>query len=181
MSTENTSDVFILNDYPRTQATDFWELSPRSASEYNCNASHLYVSSDPRTRDFYNNTFIPYDRPPYQTTIDGLNFNDVYRNPSLDKSYFYDSYANVDIGDITYYVDPTNKTPYLPEVYTIPSQVVPIAYQDPISRVKWEYVKLPTKCPISPYQETHDIINHREDMMSLKSIKLNRPLYSLVV
>lgn len=179
MSTENTSNVRILNNCPRSQATDFYRMSPCKDAGPKC--QRTYVSTDPRTKDFYTNTMIPYDRAPYQTKIDGFNFNDLYNNPKLGKSMQYDSYANVDIGDLTYYVDPTNQTPYLPEVYTIPSEIIPVAYQDPIARIRWEYVKIPTKCPVSPYQETQDLLNYREDIMSLKAIKMNRPLYSLVV
>jgi len=169
-----------LNDYPRTQSTDFWETQPCPNTAQVC-SRRTYITTDPRVRDYTNNTNLPLDRPPYQVTIDGFKFNDLYNNPQLGKSLLYDSYANVDIGELTYYVDPSLQTPYPPEVYTIPSRVIPVAYQDPISRIRWEYVKIPTKCPVSPYQETQDQLNYREDIMALKAIKINRPKYELVV
>lgn len=179
MSTENTSNVQVLNNCPRTQATDFWQIQPCPGSS--CKCQRVFVSTDPRTKDYTTNTMKEFDRPPYQVTIDGFSYNDLYNNPRLGKPLVYDSYANIDIGDYTYYVDPTNQTPYLPEVYTIPSRIIPTAIQDPISRVRIEYVKIPTKCPVSPYQETQDTLNFREDIMSLRAIKQNRPLYSLAV
>lgn len=84
MSTENTSDVRILNTYSRTEATDFWEMPPCSDAGSKCQKT--YVSTDPRTKDFYNNTMIPFDRPPYQVTINGFKFDDLYNNPTLGKS-----------------------------------------------------------------------------------------------
>ncbi len=179
MSVINTSNVNILNTCPKDQATDFWQMLPCPNASNQCQI--VYASTDPRTRDMYNNTTIPYDRPPYQSTVDGLKFSDVYENPKLGKNMIYDSYANIDIGDYTYYVDPTNQTPYLPDVYTLPSEIIPMAYQDPISRVKWEYVKIPLNKSPTVCQEANDRITFREDLMSLQSIPMNRSLYSLVV
>ena len=179
MSVINTSNVRVLNTCPKDQSTDFWQIAPCPNASDKC--QKIYTSTDPRTKDLYDNTLIPFDRIPYQSTVDGFKFNDLYENPKLGKSMLYDSYANIDIGDYTYYVDPTNQTPYLPDVYTLPSKIIPVAYQDPISRVKWEYVKIPENCIPTPYQESNDRINFREDLMALQSIKMNRPLYSLVV
>ena len=166
----------IYNNKTKSQSKDFWKT--KSCDE-GCNKV-TYVTTDPRARDFYNNINMQFDRAPYQCTLNSWNFDELYNNPEMNRpTYIYNNYSDVNIGDITYYVDRQLQTPYPKEIFAVPSQVVPVAYMDPISRVNVEYVKIPTVCPISPYQETQDQVNFRDDLIALMSIKMNKQDYTL--
>jgi hypothetical protein len=159
------SQYTILNN-PFTSSRNFWK------------DKNSYVTSDPRVRDYTNNSYLKLDRPSYQVTTNGLGY-DVYTQKECMPKWFYDNYTDTNAGDYIYYIDHELQTPYPKEVYTIPGSIVPMAYQDPTSALKVEYVKVPTKQAISPYRETHDQINFREDIMALQSIKMNRRKYQL--
>lgn len=179
MSTRNDSNVIILNDGPNWKAASNFSKCEGS----HCGGETSWKSaSDRRGRYLYSNQPKEFDRPPYDFSVNGLCFDDVYNNPLLGKNMVYDSYANVDIGRFMYYVDPTLLNPYPKEVYTIPSTVIPVAWQDPaLSVVRTEHVKIPTNERISPYQDTEDRLRHREDLMAHKAIKISRVKYKYLL
>lgn len=164
--------IKILNDFPRTIAAN-WNKN---------NKNNFFTLSDVRARSYRDNTPIEFDRVPFQTNIDGLK-SDIYDNclDAYNASNTYDNYSYLK-GDIQYYVNPSLQTPYPEENYIIPSEIYPIAYSDPMSRICIEYRKIPNYINddiITGYRQIDDEMRFREDLMSQQSVPLNRTKYEL--
>jgi len=141
-------------------------------------ASCGFTSPDPRTIDVIRNERIAYDRPPLKTP-NTQPLENMYSTPGLEPK-FYDSYKDINGGQIIYYTDPEIANPYGTDTYCIPSIVVPTILQDPMGAERPYYEKIPifqNNKFVSEYSFDQDQIGWREDLIAKQQEKNNSQLW----
>lgn len=131
-----------------------------------------YASYDPRLLDPTRNQYLHLDRPPY--TGDTL-LKNVY-NKDLDNvgSRTYKTYKDINFGQYQYYIDENLQKPYFEPLFTLRSEVQGQVFKDPMDSFRPQYAKTPITNDhryASDYQETRDVLSHREDIMSTQMDK----------
>lgn len=89
----------------------------------------------------------------------------------------YQTYSDINNGQIAYYIDPSQSQPFEYPNYSISSNVDKIIRKDPMDSVKPEYIKKPitsTLYNMSNDQQTRDALFFREDIMSRQQNRYNR-------
>ena len=89
----------------------------------------------------------------------------------------YNSYCDINNGQITYYADSSTSQPFLEPVYTLTSNVEQSILIDPMDSYKPQYRKIPvttTFNSVSRDQATRDQLMFREDLMSRQQSLYNR-------
>lgn len=134
---------------------------------------YLY-GSDGRVVDAMRNIRMVLDKPAEVGSVD----------PDLVGSFdnrnyaaIYDTYKDINNGQISYYVDDSVSQPFYGPVYTLSSYVDKVIRKDPMDSVKPEYIKTPisgTLKYVSKYQDTRDALSFREDLMSRQQNLYNR-------
>ena len=132
----------------------------------------MYVSADPRIRNFAIGQTIPLDAPPFTGDV---KLQDVY-SPSLTNygqgtgGYGqYKSYKDINAGQIQYYTTNELSDPLFKPVFTIESQVTKSVFKDPMDNYTPQYNRVPLTNKnnnISGYQWDRDQIGFREDLIS---------------
>jgi hypothetical protein len=105
-----------------------------------------------------------------------------------DWGQYYSSYADINAGQIQYYVDQSQAEPFFTPVFANTTNQVGYLYQDPMGAIKPHYNRDPLECqnPIgaptrSNWQGSLSFIedtgNQREDIISLQMAKMNQQRY----
>ena len=152
-----------------------------------CN-KEVYVSHDPRLMDTRRNSLLKLDRPPYRSTY-FISNNDV--KPQAYYSIYcpeydnygknYQTYSDINAGQITYYIDPTIEDPYFKPNFTIPAKVEGVLYKDPMGSLKPTYVRKEVQAPnecYNPLSFIRDSAVHREDIMAGQMAQMNQMKWS---
>jgi hypothetical protein len=142
---------------------------------------NAYISSDPRLISAsHNGQVLALDRPPIDSTVclDDLN------NENL-KEYGknYNTYSDINAGQIEYYIDKSRSDPFFNPLFTIPSKSIGKVYKDPMGSMKPQYNRHSLVCN-SMLDTTNDnysgglswiqdSTSHREDLLSLQMRKRN--------
>lgn len=141
-------------------ATDFFQTRDGS-----------YTSLDPRLKDVLRGGYnMELNVPVYDATW--KTFNRDQENAINTQQYR--SYADINGGQVTYYIDDYLTQPYFAPNYQIRSSIHPHIFVDPMGAVKPEYNRRPIMkraSYISDYTFDQDQIGFREDIMSLQSRK----------
>lgn len=158
-------------------ARDFFQ-PPDSVSTCTCNSdSTHYTSFDPRLIDAPRAIRTILDRPALQTQ--GTQpLTNMFDQCGPTAGTFYPNYSKVDGGQILYYTDLDNDTPYDSNVFVIDSKIQPYIFQDPMGALRPYYDKIPllkNDRNHAQYTFDRDQMAFREDIMALQS---RQQLYS---
>lgn len=129
--------------------------------------------NDGRMRD-QRGLLLVLDKP---SQIGAVDMDDTFDMNNSRYGGVYESYNNINNGQITYYADSSVSQPFFNPVYTISSNVDKNIFIDPMDSHKPEYVKVPistTLNNISNDQFTRDQLFFREDIMSKQQSLNNR-------
>lgn len=154
-----------------------------------CDNNIQYSSRDPRTYDWSRSQWTTLNSPP----IDGnVKLKDVYNNNLKDYGQKYTGYADINAGQINYYIDKQIAEPYFNPLFAFPSSYQKVIYKDPMDNLKAEYPRtVPYRNPM--VKECADLghenkkvclswINDsnqfREDLLTAQMAKMNQSKYS---
>jgi hypothetical protein len=159
------------------------ESSPYFTKSYNC--GYKSTRQDSRLVDTSRNVTMNLDVPPIQVAYDVKHDNMDGKRIGQGKTYgkHYDSYADVNAGQIQYYVDSEIAQPFFSPVYAMQSEVDKTMYIDPMGTKKPQFTK---KFNEKRQEHTNmlssieDTTKHREDIMSLQQRVHNERRYDLV-
>ena len=136
-----------------------------------------YRSADPRLFDSPRAMSLQLDRPPLQSShTQPVNENQLFSShpPSNSNGGVYPSYASIYNGDITYYTDISNDSPFSSPAFFLPSYTNPTLFEDPMGSRKPCYQRIPL-CPSQKafydYSFDRDQCEFREDLMSRQQTK----------
>lgn len=105
-----------------------------------CNT--VYASTDPRlVSSFHNGQVLTLDRPPINEDV---KLCDIYTNPNM--KYYgqkYNSYSDVNAGQILYYIDKSIEDAFYEPVYTNNAHMTGTLYVDPMGSYKPQYDRVP--------------------------------------
>ena len=133
-----------------------------------------YQSMDPRTVDAPRAIRTVYDRPPLMSKNTNPQQH-MYTSPGSSTG-FYPSYMAIKSGDIYYYTDREQASPYGTDPYTLTSYTIPQMEVDPMGAYRPIYQKVPVfknNRNSAQYTFDQDQMQFREDLMALQSRKMN--------
>ena len=178
--------------YTQKYAQDFELLNCNSAnaSEYvplpngwlqPCEGRQV-ITNDPRLNSASHGQWITLDQPPIDSS---MKLYDIPFDKRLDKyGQNYNSYSDINAGQIVYYIDKSEEDPMSEPVYSISAKVDSYLYQDPMGGISPYYYRTPLKNdnPIGPKRNNYDgglswmqdSLNQREEIMMLQSTKINK-------
>lgn len=125
-----------------------------------------YYSFDPRIRSPATNQEMSLDRPPQTSKVWLQN---VYNNSLVKYGQNYDSYSDINTGQIQYYTSKDLSNPLIHPVFTIQSNVEQDMFIDPMGSSSPQYLRTPktkNNRNVSDYQYMRDSLEHREDIIS---------------
>jgi len=138
----------------------------------------LFTSADPRLYDVNRNIRLQFESPPVQPAniqpLTNVACSDVHAPP------LYNDYADIHLGNVSYYTTQFKKQVFPSPIYQIRSQVEATVLTDPMGGVKPYYLKTPLLRQaqiLSPYTFDQDQMAFREDLMSLQSSVMDRRSY----
>ena len=147
----------------------------------------VYASTDPRLiSSFHNGQILTLDRP----AIDGsIKLDTVYTDPTL--KYYgkkYNSYSDVNAGDIVYYIDRSIEDAFYEPVYSNNAFDTGTIFVDPMGSIKPQYNRKPVyndnvlntkkdnfRGGLSWIQDSNE---QREDLIALQQRTHNQSKYS---
>lgn len=141
--------------------------------------------NDPRLHEAVRGQWITLDQAPINGSV---NLNQLPINPLLDNyGQYYSSYADINAGDIQYYVDTSIQQPFFEPNFATSNGVISSVYQDPMGAIKPQYDLKSIKCddPTGPRRNNYrgtlsfiqDTMDHRQDLMSKQMYKTNEQRY----
>ena len=147
----------------------------------------VYGSNDPRLISAaHNGQILALDKPP----IDGqIKLEDIYTDPKL-KNYGakYNSYSDVNAGDITYYIDKSIEDAFYKPIYENNAFDTGYLWKDPMGAYKPQYERVPViwdnvldtkrnryRGGLSWIEDSNE---SREDLMARQQLKNNQQKYS---
>jgi hypothetical protein len=157
-------------------------------------AGVTYINSDPRLYNAYAATWLRLDTPPMYSAqkIDTLPYNNNLYKYGQD----YSSYADIDGGNIMYYIDKSIEDPLFNPLFSKKSAEISTLYKDPMGNFKPEYARIPIGQGIGEYNpiinntntensttdyclsSMRDTQYQREDILALQMRKNNQTRYS---
>jgi hypothetical protein len=119
-----------------------------------------WSSCDPRLIDQVRGIKTSLSRPPFKVDVNcqlsNINYNGTITN--------YNNLANVNIGDYVYYYNKDLAQPFIPQNFSIPSEIKKEIFIDPMTSVKPQYYREKRIYSIGCDQPTKDQLTFREDM-----------------
>lgn len=146
-----------------------------------------FVSTDPRLIRQPSNTFLSLDRPAYDGNYGKIKLSDINTNKCLtDSNTNYKTYSDIDLGQITYYIDKSIEDPYFEPNFINNTQITGEIFKDPMDSLKPQYIRQPRIYnPLKKKDKfqgnlsyIEDTLEHREDIMSLQMRKQNQQKWS---
>jgi len=147
-----------------------------------------YLNSDPRLYNAAAATWLQLDRPPTNSTP---KLNTLNSNKSLDNyGQCYKSYADVNAGQILYYIDKDRQDAFYEPLFSKQATSVGTLYKDPMGAMKPQYDRIPNKkynpilgdqCDVAGefcLSYMKDTQFHREDLLALEMRKINQERYA---
>ena len=147
-----------------------------------------YFNSDPRLVNAAGPSWLQLDRPPLMSTLKLSSLND---NKELDNyGQNYNSYADVNAGQILYYVNKDIGNAFYEPVFSQKATSVGSVYQDPMGNMKPQYDHIPEK-QYDPLNENpsdvtgdyclswlRDSQYHREDLLASQMAVINQQKFT---
>lgn len=166
-----------LNNYAKD-----WQMYP-------CNnikgCKNSFVSPDPTLIDSARGLVMTLDRPPID---DDVKMKDVYKEKYTRYGKDYDTYTDIDGGQIMYYISNSIKDPFFSPNFVSTATMEADVYKDPMSAMKPQYNRFPIKNndPIRSEKDNYeyglswmnDSLGHRQDIMALQMRKMNEQRWS---
>lgn len=146
-----------------------------------------YASMDPRLISASHTGQVQtLDSPPI---TGGVRLNSLLDNQLLDNyGQNYKSYADVNAGQIMYYINKSLKDPYFNPNFVTSTTATGTLYQDPMGAMKPRYNRKPLTAnnPIGPRRNNYegslswmeDSLSHRQDLLSLQMRRRNQERYA---
>ena len=138
-----------------------------------------YINSDPRLYNAAAATWLQLDRPPLDSS---LKLSSLNTDKSLNNyGQKYKSYADVNAGQILYYIEKDTEDAFYEPLYSTKAMVVGTLYQDPMGAIKPQWNRYPQSTENSCDWGTSfmkDSQFHREDILSLQMRKMNEQRYA---
>jgi hypothetical protein len=175
-----------LNPQVLTQkyAKDFQEVA---CPNQNSCPQKQYASMDPRlVSSLHSGQVQTLNLPPITGDI---KLEALLHESLLDKyGQGYKDYADVNAGQIMYYVSKDQEDPYFPPNFVTSATATGVLYKDPMGAMKPRYNRKPLTDdnPIGPERSNYegclswmqDSLSHRQDLMSLQMRKGNQERYA---
>lgn len=150
-----------------------------------CNKT-AYISSDPRLLNAATAQTLLLDKPPITSEI---KLADIAEDKNLDNyGQNYSSYADINAGQIMYYIDKPLAPAYHKPVFDISANVYRSVYQDPMGALVSTYDRVPDNQPdpinksVDSYDGClsflQDSAEHRQDIISRQMAIPNREKWS---
>lgn len=140
-----------------------------------------YASWDPRTWSATRNQYLTFDRPPLDSTP---KLKDIYNDDLKGYGKNYQSYKDINAGQIIYYTDKSREDAYYRPLFNETVKVGTIIYKDPMGAIKPEYPRstqytnpiTDDNCNYGEYNLSYikDTNMHREDILSSQMTKINQ-------
>ena len=154
---ENKNNIkYINSENGMKTVNDFFKLSPNSP----------YYSFDPRIRSPATNQEMPLNTPPQSSKVWLQN---IYNNSLTKYGQNYDSYKDVNTGQISYYTSRDLSNPLIHPLFSIESNINQTMFIDPMGSTTPQYNRTPKMLHnrnISDYQFMRDELEQREDIIS---------------
>lgn len=133
---------------------------------FQINENGPYYSYDPRIRSPATGQEMPLNVPPKSSKV---LLQNVYNNSLIKYGQHYNTYADINTGQIQYYTSKDLSNPLIHPVFTIQSNVQKDMFVDPMGSSSPQYTRNPktkNNRNISDYQYMRDSLEHREDIIS---------------
>jgi hypothetical protein len=182
---DDLSEYYPLNPEAISQLYDK-SYEKIKASDTLSYPNDVYITNDPRlVSGAHDGQILALDRPPINGKVD---LNKIYTDKDL--NYYgkkYNSYNDVNTGQITYYIDQTLQNPIFEPLFGNPSRVDGYVYKDPMGSMKPQYIRVPVKhIDLLDTKSNNsgqltwmrDSLESREDLLSFQMSKNNREKYS---
>lgn len=170
--------------YTESYSPHFAKVKDCDNCDDNCNTctTEQYASWDPRTWSAVHNQYLTFSRPPLESSV---KLSEVYSDKLKGYGQCYQSYDDINAGNIAYYIDRSREDAYYPPNFTQPSvNVTKVVYKDPMGALKPEYQRqIPYKNPVTnpscdyePFALSFlkDTQTHRDDIMTGLLSKTNQ-------
>ena len=146
-----------------------------------------FYSSDPRLIRQPTKTHLHLDKPAYDGNYGNISLNeDFNKHENLTKinDSNYQTYSDINYGQITYYIDKNIQEPYFKPNFTNKTCITHEIFEDPMGSIKPQYnrKKIYNNNKKNKYNGNlswlEDSLEHREDLMSLQMRKINQERWS---
>jgi hypothetical protein len=167
--------------YQEQYSTKFDQVDCDTGCGDACGVKPTYASWDPRLYSAVHNQYITLDRPPLESDVP---LDQVYDKKLKRYGQGYKTYADVNAGNVLYYVDKSREDPYYSPLFAQPARVATVVYKDPMGAMKPEYPRIvpntkligDTDCDNEGYclSWIRDSQKHREDILASQMAKINQ-------
>jgi len=176
----NESGWIVIN--PLNEMKDLDTSFTQYACSGSNNCGEVWYGTDPRLKSVARGgSIIPLDRPPITYNIDTSTVNTDERLKNYGKNY--KSYADINAGQITYYIDKSRQDAFYSPEFTTSARTVGYVYKDPMGGIKPHYERIPLTCD-NPLETKHskfkgglswiqDSEEHRQDIISKQMHRIN--------
>ena len=177
----NKSGIVPINPqaYQDQYATNFDKIKCESG-DCSCPTTQ-YASWDPRLYSAVHNQYITFDTPPLESKVP---LDQVYNKKLQGYGQGYETYSDINAGNILYYTDKSREDPYYSPLFSQPARVATVVYKDPMGAMKTEYPRIveqtkligDNQCDNQGYclSWIRDSQQHREDLLSAQMSTINQ-------
>lgn len=162
---ENTTGPLLINSKCSKYLND--EIGMKTVHNFFQKTKNgPYYSFDPRMTSPATNQEMPLNVPPKSSKV---LLQNVYDNSLVKYGQKYNSYSDVNTGQIQYYTSRDLSNPLIHPVFTIQSNVEKDMFVDPMGSSSPQYLRTPktkNNRNVSDYQYMRDSLEHREDIIS---------------
>jgi hypothetical protein len=175
--------------YTEKYNTDFQPINSDSSADYiplpngwmePCKGMNQVFTNDPRLNSASHAQWITLDKPPIDSS---MKLYEIPYDKKLDNyGQGYNSYNDINAGQIMYYVDKSIEDPFYKPNFITSSQIDGTLYKDPMGGLQPRYYRTNLKDDdnIGPVRDNYegclswmqDSLNQREDIMSLQMGKM---------
>lgn len=145
-----------------------------------------FASTDPRLISAaHGGQVMTLDRPPLNSTV---RLSNVYNENLRGYGQGYNTYSDIEAGDVLYYIDKSIQNPFFNPNYVTSATMKGTMLKDPMGAMKPQYDRYPIRCnnPITSDKTSfdgglswiQDSTGFREDLMALQSRKRNQEVWA---
>jgi hypothetical protein len=172
------NDGYIYLNPSAMQSKSAFDFKPFINKQDSFCSKLQYSSADPRLISAsHGGQRLTFGNPP----IDDKNYLDELSLDNYGKNY--NTYSDINAGNITYYINNSIKDPLFKPIFSIPSRLTSTFYKDPMGSIKPQYYRQPLNYydPINSDKKYYngglswleDSQEHREDILSKQMNKIN--------
>ena len=169
-----TGHTILNENFGLNESPNFFQVNCDNKNLENCTGTWV-TRNDPR---LYNNAIaqaVVLNKPPFTAETP---LNEVYSDKLTDYGKtFYNTYDQINSGQIQYYVDHSLEEALFNPVFQIKSNVTSSIFKDPMGSLKPQYDRDPLTAEsrnISDYSFDRDTMSFREDITIRNMAKMNQ-------